>query len=318
MGGRLVDGLNYQQQSLSLFKDRLSSRPLCSNNPARDGLYRLPLADALERLLIQPNTVRRYVCLAFDVDREQAAIDWSDRNAPAPNLSVMNPANGHAHLIYLLAAPVPVSDISRIKPVLFMAAVQEGLRRTLEADRGYAGLVVKNPMHKHWITKTWQERPYLLEDLAGCIDLPTPADMRRCSKAPNYAGLGRNCTVFEVVRCKAYSIVRDYWRPGGEADFFAAVLALVLDSNNRDLGRPLDTRECQGIARSICKWIWQRFTPEAFREIQAARGARKGFGKRERLLSAVKAMAAEGSSQREIAKALGVGQKTVSRWLSYR
>ncbi|MDU0940166.1 MAG: replication initiation protein, partial [Clostridiales bacterium] len=36
--------------------------------------------------------------LVFDVDREGAAIDWSDRNAPAPNITVKNPVNGHAHL----------------------------------------------------------------------------------------------------------------------------------------------------------------------------------------------------------------------------
>ena len=71
------------------------------------------------------------------------------------------------HLIYLLTAPVAVSDVARIQPVLFMAAIQEGLRRALEADRGYAGVVVKNPAHKHWQTHTWRAEPYLLEELAA-------------------------------------------------------------------------------------------------------------------------------------------------------
>lgn len=304
-----------QQQSLDLFRDRLPSRPLCSDNPTKEGLFRLPLADALAHLLIQPNTAKRYVCLCFDVDREQAAIDWNDRNAPAPNLSVMNPANGHAHLIYLLAAPVPVSEISRIKPVQFMAAVQEGLRRALEADRGYAGLVVKNPMHKHWITKEWHSTPYQLEELAECVDLPTAAEMRKRSKQTDYAGLGRNCTVFEVARKDSYRIVRDYWKPGGETAFSAAVLGLVLDSNARDIGNPLELKECRAIARSISKWTWQTFTPSKFREVQAARGSRKGASKREMLLPTAQAMAAEGKSQSEIAKALGLNQATISRWL---
>lgn len=303
------------QQSLDLFRDRLPSRPLCSDSPTREGLYRLPLADALDRLLIQPNTAKRVVCLCFDVDRAGAAIDWSDRNAPAPNLTVKNPANGHAHLIYLLEAPVPVSDVARIKPVLFMAAVQEGLRRALEADRGYAGVVVKNPAHKHWQTHEWRSEPYLLEDLAECVTLPTAAELRKRSRQADYAGLGRNCTVFEVVRKQSYSVVRDYWRPGGSVAFAAAVLELVEASNRRDIGNPLDVRECRAIARSISRWTWKHFTPAQFREVQAARGARKGAGKREELLPTAQSMAAEGKSVREIAEALGVPKSTIARWI---
>lgn len=304
------------QQSLDLFRDRLPSRPLCSDSPTREGLYRLPLVAALDRLLIQPNTAKRVVCLCFDVDREGAAIDWSDRNAPAPNLTVKNPANGHAHLIYLLTAPVAVSDVARIKPVLFMAAVQEGLRRALEADRGYAGVVVKNPAHKHWQTHEWRSEPYLLEDLAEYVTLPTAAELRKRSKQTDYAGLGRNCTVFEVARKQSYSLVRDYWRPGGSVAFAAAVLELVEASNHRDIGNPLDVRECRAIARSISRWTWQHFTPSQFREVQAARGARKGAGKREELLPTAQAMAAEGKSLREIAEALGVSRSTLSDWLN--
>ncbi len=44
--------------------------------------------------------------LGFDVDRTGAAIDWSDRNAPAPTLTITNPENGHAHLLYALETPV--------------------------------------------------------------------------------------------------------------------------------------------------------------------------------------------------------------------
>ena len=302
------------QQSLDLFRDRLPSRPLCSDNPAKEGLYRLPLADALEHLLIQPNTAKRYVCLCFDVDRQGAAIDWSDRNAPAPNLSVKNPANGHAHLIYLLTAPVVVS-VEHIKPVLFMSAVQEGLRRALEADRGYAGVVVKNPAHRHWHTHEWRSEPYQLEELAEHVSLPTAAELRKRSKQSDYAGLGRNCTVFEVVRKQSYGAVRDYWGPDGERRFLTAVLEMVNASNHRDIGNPMEAGECRAIARSISKWTWQHFTPSQFRQIQAVRGSKKGASKREQLLPTAQLMAREGKSQRQIAEALGVGQKTISRWL---
>lgn len=300
---------------LDLFRARLPTRPLCSDNPAREGLYRLPLVDALDRLLIQPNTAKRVVCLCFDVDRIGAAIDWSDRNAPPPNLTVKNQDNGHAHLIYLLAAPVPISDVARIRPVEYMAAVQEGLRRALAADKGYAGVVVKNPAHSHWQTYVRRVEPYLLEELAEYVELPTAAEMRRRSKQTDYAGLGRNCTLFEIVRKQSYSIVRDYWRPGGSVAFAQAVLELVEASNHRDIGNPLDVSECRAIARSISRWTWKHFTPSKFREVQAARGSRKGASKREELLPTAQSMAAEGKSLREIAEALGVSFKTVGNWL---
>ncbi|MGK3295920.1 replication initiation protein, partial [Escherichia coli] len=39
---------------------------------------------------IQQNQPHAQFWLVFDVDREGAAIDWSDRNAPAPNITVKN------------------------------------------------------------------------------------------------------------------------------------------------------------------------------------------------------------------------------------
>jgi hypothetical protein len=299
-------------EALDLFRQRLGRRPYCSDNLAINGLYRLPAADALTHQLIQPNTAKRMVCLAFDVDRPGAAIDWSDRNAPAPSLSVMNPANGHAHLVYLLADPVPVSDASRIKPVRYLAVIQEGIRRSLDADRGYAGLIVKNPLHAHWVTRQWADA-YSLDDLADSVELPTRAEMKRRAKQADYAGLGRNCTLFEIVRRQAYSVVRDYWQPGGAVPFAAAVLALV-EAANADFAVPLSVGECRAIARSISRWVWQRFTPDQFRAIQAARGSKKGATKREQLMPIAQSMAHDGCSLREIGDALGVSHSTLADW----
>ena len=174
---------------------------------------------------------------------------------------------------------------------------------------------MKNPVHKHWQTHEWRSEPYLLEELAECVTLPTAAELRKRSRQTDYAGLGRNCTVFEIVRKESYSLVRDYWKPGGAVAFAAAVLELVEASNHRDIGNPLDIRECRAIARSISKWTWQKFTPAKFREIQAARGSRKGASKREQLLPTAPAMAAERTSLREIGRALGVHHLTVKSWI---
>jgi hypothetical protein len=301
--------------SLDLFKQRLPARPYCSDNLSTEGLYRLSTEQALQHLLIQPNTLNRHVCLCFDVDREGAAIDWRERNLPPPNLSVKNPKNGHAHLIYLLTTPVPVSEVARIKPIQFMAAIQEGIRHALEADRGYAGLIVKNPAHKHWITNEWNSSAYELSELADWITLPTPAEMRKRVKSTDYAGLGRNCTVFEIARKQAYNLVREYWKPSGDKGFENAVLDLVLCSNTRDIGSPLSPKECRIIARSIARWTWKTFTPKGFRDIQSVRGKRKGAAKKAELLPKAVEMAEQGHTQRQIAEALGVSHMTVGNWL---
>ena len=309
--------LQPRQSSLQLFEHRLPAWPYCSNSVSIEGLERLPLEQALQKRLIQPNTAKRHVCLCFDVDRTTASDDWAFRNLPPPNLTVGNPANGHAHLIYLLDVPVPVSEISRIKPIRLMAAVQEGLRRALQADKGYAGLVVKNPKHKHWRTIDWHSEPYGLAELAEYLEafLPSRAEMNRRAKCQDYAGLGRNCTTFEAVRLQAYSLVRGYWEPGGEKAFESAVLDAVLAFNYSDIGNPMDHKECRTIARSIARWTWRRFTPGQFRQIQATRGKAKGSAKRMELLPRAKAMAAEGVSLRLIAQELGVSHQTISDWL---
>uniref|UniRef100_UPI00197D65AD replication initiation protein n=1 Tax=Pseudomonas viridiflava TaxID=33069 RepID=UPI00197D65AD len=52
---------------------------------------------------IQHNGPTHMIWLAFDIDRPGASIDWNDRGAPAPNLTVENQDNGHAHALYGLA-----------------------------------------------------------------------------------------------------------------------------------------------------------------------------------------------------------------------
>ena len=299
-----------------LFQKRLGSRPYCSDDVATKGLYRLPVLSALSCKLIQPNTTNLISNLVFDIDRLGGAFDWSDRNAPPPSLAMMNPTNGHAHLIYLLDAPVPVSDAARVKPARYLAAIQEGLCRTLDADKCYGGLIVKNPLHHHWITHQWADAPYHLDDLTDYIDLPSPAEMKRRSKQVDYAGLGRNCTIFEIVRKQAYSAVRDYWRPGGATAFAVTVLNLVLAANHTDIGNPMQERECQAIARSISTWTWRRFTPSKFRTVQSARGKQKGAITRAQLLPKAKSLAAEGRSLREIGRTLGVHHQTIKSWIN--
>lgn len=299
--------------ALQHFAESLPRRPYCTDDPRQGQTVRGREA-ALRFANVQPNTSGKVVWLAFDVDHADSATAWNRLNAPPPTIAVENPNNGHAHLLYALAAPVPRTEAARVRPLLYLAACQEGIRRKLGADPGYSGHLCKNPLSPRWSTQQWAGT-YRLGDLADWVDLPRFADMRKRVCDPDYAGLGRNCELFERLRAEAYRLVRSYWQPGGLEPFREALRMLADDLNAHHFAQPLQVAEVKGIAASIARWVWQHFDPASFRKIQAKRGARKGLARREQLMPEVLRLIGEGKSQREVAAVVGVDQATVARWL---
>ncbi|RZA16687.1 MAG: DNA primase, partial [Proteobacteria bacterium] len=120
----------------------------------------------------------------------------------------------------------------------------------------------------------------------------------------------------------AYSAVRKFWRPGGEERWRAAV-RLQAEALNT-FAVPLGAAEVAGIARSVARYVWRRFSPAEFREVQAVRGRRGGIASgaarlavNEDKRASARLMAANGMSIRSIADELGVGKSTVARWVSH-
>lgn len=299
--------------ALNLFTENLPRRPYCTNDPTEGQTVRGKEA-ALQFANIQPNTSGKVVWLAFDVDHADGATAWDRLSAPPPTLAVENPANGHAHLLYALQAPVPRTEAARARPLLYLAAAQEGIRRKLGADPGYSGHLCKNPLHSRWSTKAWAGT-YSLAELAEWVDLPRIADMKKRVADPDYAGLGRNCELFERLRKPAYSLVRRFWLPGG-FDHYKEALRVLCDDLNAAFAVPLPVAEVRAISASCARWVWKHFDPATFRELQSKRGARKGAAKREALMPEVMRLIGEGKSQREVAAAVGLNHATVSRWLA--
>lgn len=304
--------MNQRATALKNFTDYLPTRPYCTDNPTLGQTVRAKNI-ALSYANIQPNTHGKVVYLAFDVDKNDGATAFYRLNAPPPTLSIENPANGHAHLLYALETPVPRTDAAHIKPILYLAACQEGLRRKLGADPGYSGHLCKNPLHDRWNTQSYAGN-YQLGDFAEWFDIPRPADMAKRVRDPDYAGLGRNCTLFEKLRVESYRMVRKFWLPGGFEPFKETMRVLGEDLNAQ-FAVPLPVSEVQGLAASIARWVWQHFNPAEFRAIQSKRGARKGATTRAALMPVVLRLIAEGKSQREVAAAVGVGVMTVNDWL---
>ena len=296
-------------QAIDYFARTLPARPRCANDPATDNRIR-SRAKALAYRLVEPNTAGSLRWLAFDVDRPTAALDWEDCHVPAPTIVCQNPANGHAHLLYALQAPVARTSAARLKPLHYAEMVEHSLRTALQADRGYSAALVKNPVCGHWRVASWADA-YTLDDLADNLTL-VPRTLRPAND--DIAGLGRNCETFERLRRHAYSAVRRFWAPGGEERFLAHLLTVTADLQ-ADYTMPLPLAEQKAIARSVARWVWRNFDPETFRRIQSARGRRKGKTRKAKLLPAVAAMHAQGHSQRAIADTLGISVGTVNAWL---
>jgi hypothetical protein len=91
----------------------------------------------------------------------------------------------------------------------------------------------------------------------------------REKKSEDY-GLGRNCVLFNEMRKLAYKESR---KSKSREELFLTILDAGL-SMNIGFCPPLSAREVRAIAKSVAKWVWARFSPERFSEIQSQRGSR--------------------------------------------
>ena len=253
---------------LQLFREKLPHKPYCTNDFTY-GVRILPKDIAILARFIQQNQPHAQHWLAFDVDRTGAAIDWSDRNCPAPNITVKNPRNGHAHLLYALTLPVRTAPDASASALKYAAVIERALCEKLGADVNYSGLICKNPFHQEWQVVEWRWELYTLDELADYLDLSASA-RRRVDK--DY-GMGRNWYLFEKGRKWSYRAIRQGWPAFSQ--WLDAVIQRV-EMYNASLPVPLSPPECRAIGKSIAKYTYRKFSPEGFSAVQAARGRKGG------------------------------------------
>lgn len=253
------------------FYENLPARPYCTDELG--SLFVRVKDQAIKKRYIQQNTPFELRWLVYDVDRPTAHFDWYEKNAPAPNLTAMNPENGHAHLFYGLQIPV-LKNWQGIKqhPLRYAGSIDVALTKLLEADPGYAGLVCKNPMHKYWEVKTWETVPYDLNWIADYLDLEPYSDGRCHLPA---VGLGRNCTLFDTTRHWAYKQIRKAGLFNYE--FFYYLVEQYARGRNLEFPTPLADSEVKAIIKSISKWTWKNMSPEGFHEWASRRGKKSGI-----------------------------------------
>ena len=257
--------------------ERWPRRPYCTDD-FEQGVRVRSLRQALTKTYIQANPPMLRVWSIYDIDRPAGGLAWDAANLPPPSWATVNKANGHAHLVYGLRAPVLTSSMeARQAPLRYLNAVESAFRAKLGGDDGYSGLLTKNPAHPQWWTVRGPELAYELGYLAEWVDL----DRFKAKQGVKVAevGLGRNVTVFDFVRLWAYKKVREFkGQQGGFVHWQKAVYDRCM-ARNADFGTPMDYREAYQIAKSVAKWTWRRFDTEAsdarFSKLQAARVSKR-------------------------------------------
>ena len=268
---------------------------------------------------VQPNPPGWLYWLVFDLDRDDAALRFEDVFVPPPNIVVSNYHNGHAHYFYALKTPVNTGENGRAHPKRYAEAICRSLAAKLGADPQYSRLIAKNPLHPSYFTVSHRAEPYELSELAEHLDLNAwKAACRRTGREVNDAG--RNCTLFDALRRWSYEWVNEY-KDAASFDTWHAACHQQAEMLNEFPGAgALPASEIKALSKSVAKFAWTRYngtgakSPD-FLVLQSARGKLKGAKLRGELLQRAQQLAADGSTQREIAETLNISQKTVSNWL---
>ena len=302
------------QQQLDLFNS-LPNKPYCMDEKPGYMLIRSK-AIAVKKPYLQVNSPLTTIYFVFDDDKEDSALSWFDENLPAPYWTTQNPENGHAHICYKLEIPLHTSEFSSIKAIKYAQAVYYAYALKLGSDLSYSQLITKNPLHPQHRTTYWTKQAYSLDYLADFVDLP-----KKLPKKLEMVGLGRNVTMFEKGRHWAYTAIRDYMHHHSSSVWEQAVKT-HLEAINAGFEVPLPYSEVKATAKSIAKWVWQRFSYGDFSEIQAKRGAKGGkkggivrSAKYAELRIQAKLMHEQGMSIKVISETLEVHRNSISAWI---
>lgn len=262
-----METLLERQYTRDNFIHSLSYKPFCTND-FDNGLYKKKRNNAITHQYIQYNDDAFISSLVFDIDNPLGALAWEFCGLPKPNIITQNTSNGHAHLLYALKKPVCKTDAGKVKPLQYLAMIENGMRKRLDADFAYSGLITKNPLNQHWRTFWNDQEPYELHYLRDFLD----EDISISSNKEIEYGLGRNVELFNIGRKYAYKIVLKYKEDNNYELFYYDLFRLLKVENlNKFAYNLLIESEIKSICNSICKWTWRNFSKEVFSAIQSKR-----------------------------------------------
>ena len=252
------------------FYEKLPKKPYCSDDLGHEVIIR-PKSTAIQKQYIQHNPPCLITSLVFDIDRSDAYFAWSDANLPTPTWIAKNRQNNHAHVGYMLATPVCTTHRARQNVIEYLAKIEQAYSLALGADRGYTGLITKNPCHGAWENHIFGVEPYELNYLADFVELQElKTDLKEVS------GLGRNCMMFDTVRFWAYKAIRAH--RGSTFDVWLGKVLEQCQNANSAFIEPLPYSEVKATAKSIARYCWKKdgYHYQEFIDRQSRKGAMGG------------------------------------------
>ena len=254
----------------STFYKNLPHKPYCTNELGA-GLIIRQKKTAIQMPYIQHNPPCFISSLVFDVDTSDAYFSWFDANLPPPTWIAKNSQNGHAHIGYMLLAPVCTTHRAKQNVIQYLAKIEQAYSLALGADRGYTGLITKNPCHGAWENHIFGVEPYELNYLADFVELQElKTDLKEVS------GLGRNCMMFDNVRFWAYEAIRAH--RGSTFDVWLGKVLEQCQNANSAFIEPLPYSEVKATAKSIARYCWKKdgYHYQEFIDRQSRKGAMGG------------------------------------------
>ncbi|CDF99455.1 Putative uncharacterized protein [Avibacterium paragallinarum JF4211] len=123
--------------------------------------------------------------------------------------------------------------------------------------------------------------------------------------------------MFDEIKSIGYREVLHFKKSGKHFNDFHRYLMSELMILNQKLDSPLNDSELKGIAKSSSNWIWSKFTPEKFSEIQSKR-SKSRWAEQQKVKSEFISqfdLVKPNKSLTQLAKEFNVSLSTINRWL---
>ena len=256
-------------------------------------------------LLEFDRTGNSYAAIGLDVDGRESVIAFLDavlnHRLLEPNFLVERCRSGNVQAHYCLAKPVHRGPGARQRPIQALVRVAEYLVEVSHADRGFTGVLARNPLEEvHRDPQAsdgpcrtiWGSRePYTLSELTKII----PLGWRRPTVV--VSAIGRNETLFRTLMRES----------GKQRNWGKPILPLALAvadaiRNEMDGDHPFTDAEVRATAASVERYQRRNLatgaTDAGFKRIQAARGRRSGEVRRRGSIEEAAPWVAAGVSRR--------------------
>lgn len=190
-------------------------------------------------------------------DRYSQAVERCHDALVRPNIVMMGD-NGRAHAAYWMRTPRYIGDAAPKGTVDFVRDITKRVRVHLGGDPQYVNRWIKNPFSEQWTSHLICPTPYEWGELA---ELPRVYDLVANGSLDEAAAQaqGRNAHIFYLTRHSAYQ----NWSRRFDSDWPGLVLGWAMEWNSHHYGdRQLPPREVARIAKSVAKWVRDKYTPK--------------------------------------------------------